>query len=79
MKDRIRHLVVAAVLGIIAQSVWAQGSGWYVAGGLGASFPNDVDITQAGTTLTAELDTGILGTAAVGASGGGLRQLPSRR
>ncbi len=35
MKSMVRHLVVAAALGIIAQGVCAQGDAWYVAGGLG--------------------------------------------
>ncbi len=59
--------IVALLAMLLPSAAWAQGSGWYVAGGLGASFPNDVDI---GATVTAELDTGILGTAAVGAYGG---------
>ena len=73
MKTQIfeRAIVSAGIVALLAMllpsAAWAQGSGWYVAGGLGASFPNDVDI---GATVTAELDTGILGTAAVGASGG---------
>ncbi len=73
MKTKIfeRAIVSAGIVALLAMllpsAAWAQGSGWYVAGGLGASFPNDVDI---GATVTAELDTGILGTAAVGASGG---------
>jgi opacity protein-like surface antigen len=70
MKNRVRQLLLAAALVIIAQGVWAQDAGWYVAAGLGASFVDDVDATQAGFTLTTDLDTGILGTVAVGASGG---------
>ena len=39
MTSMVRHLVVAAALGMIAQGVWAQGDAWYVAGGLGGSPP----------------------------------------
>ena len=73
MKNRIRQLLVAAVLGIISQGVWAQGDAWYIAAGLGASFVSDVDATQAGTTLTTGLDTGILATGAFGRTFGNFR------
>ncbi len=67
-----RAIVSAGTVGLLAMllpsAAWAQNNAWYVAGGLGASFPNDVDITQAGTTLTTELDTGILATGAFGRS-----------
>ena len=39
MTSMVRHLVVAAALGMIAQGVWAQGDPGYVAGGLGGSPP----------------------------------------
>ena len=73
MKNTLKQLLLAAALGIIAQGVWAQGDAWYIAGGLGASFVNDVDATQAGTTLTTELDTGIFATGAFGRSFGNFR------
>ena len=44
MKNRVRQLLLAAALVIIAQGAWAQTKPWYVAAGLGASFVNDVDI-----------------------------------
>ncbi len=75
MKTQIfeRAIVSAGTVGLLAMlllsAAWAQNNAWYVAGGLGASFPNDVDITQPGTpTLTTELDTGILATGAFGRS-----------
>ena len=75
MKTQIfeRAIVSAGTVGLLAMllpsAAWAQNNAWYVAGGLGASFPNDVVITQPGTTpLTTELDTGILATGAFGRS-----------
>ncbi len=74
MKTQIfeRAIVSAGIVALLAlllpSAAWAQNNAWYVAGGLGASFPNDVDITQAGATLTTELDTGILATGAFGRS-----------
>ena len=53
--------------------MWAQGNAWYVAGGLGASFVNDIDAKQAGLTLTTKLDTGIMATGAFGRSFGNFR------
>ncbi len=67
-----RAAVCAGIFALLAlllpSAAWAQDKPWYVAGGLGASFVNDVDITQAGTTLTTALDTGILATGAFGRS-----------
>ncbi len=74
MKTQIfeRAIVSAGTVGLLAMllpsAAWAQNNAWYVAGGLGASFPNDVVITRPGTTLTTELDTGILATGAFGRS-----------
>ncbi len=75
MKTQIfeRAIVSAGTVGLLAMllssAAWAQNNAWYVAGGLGASFPNDVDITQPGEpTLTTELDTGIFATGAFGRS-----------
>ncbi len=74
MKTQIfeRAIVSAGIVALLAlllpSAAWAQGSGWYVAGGLGASFVDDVDITQPGATVTTELDTGILVTGAFGRS-----------
>ena len=74
MKNRIRQLLLAAALVIIAQGAWAQTKPWYVAAGLGASFVNDVDSTDStGFTITADLDTGIFGTGAFGRSFGNFR------
>jgi opacity protein-like surface antigen len=73
MKSRVSRLLVAATLVIIAQGAWAQAKPWYVAAGLGASFPNDIDTTQAGLTLTAELDTGLFANVAIGRSFGNFR------
>ncbi len=74
MKTQIfeRAIVSAGIVTLLAlllpSAAWAQSNAWYVAGGLGASFVDDVDITQAGATLTTELDTGILATGAFGRS-----------
>ena len=76
MKSMVRHLVVAAALGIIAQGVCAQGDAWYVAGGLGASLPADVDVRQTGvgsSARTVQLDTGIMVSGAFGRSFGNFR------
>jgi opacity protein-like surface antigen len=73
MKNRVRQLLLAAALVIIAQGAWAQTKPWYVAAGLGASFVDDVDATQAGVTLTTGLDTGIFSTGAFGRSFGNFR------
>ena len=76
MKSMVRHLVVAAALGIIAQGVWAQGDAWYVAGGLGGSLPADVDVRPTGvgsSARTVQLDTGILVSGAFGRSFGNFR------
>ena len=73
MKNRVRQLLLAAALVIIAQGAWAQTKPWYVAAGLGASFVDDVDATQAGFTLTTDLDTGIFSTGAFGRSFGNFR------
>ena len=79
MKTQIfeRAIVSAGVLALLAlllpSAAWAQGNAWYVAGGLGASFVDDVDATQAGVTLTTELDTGIFATGAFGRTFGNFR------
>jgi len=73
MNNGVRQLLLAVALVIIAQGAWAQTKPWYVAAGLGASFVDDVDATQAGVTLTTDLDTGILGTGAFGRSFGNFR------
>ncbi len=73
MKNWLRQLLLAAALVVIAQGAWAQTKPWYVAAGLGASFVDDIDATQAGITLTTELDTGIFSTGAFGRSFGNFR------
>jgi opacity protein-like surface antigen len=74
MKNTLKLLLLAAALVIIAQGAWAQTKPWYVAAGLGASFVNDVDSTDStGFTITADLDTGIVGTGAFGRSFGNFR------
>jgi len=76
MTSMVRHLVVAAALGMIAQGVWAQGDAWYVAGGLGGSLPADVDVRPTGvgsSARTVQLDAGILVSGAFGRSFGNFR------
>ncbi len=80
MKTQIleRAIVSAGIVALLAlvlpSAAWAQSNAWYVAGGLGASFPNDVDATDStGFTITADLDTGFLGTGAFGRSFGNFR------
>lgn len=64
---------VAGLMMIVSSTCLAQGDAWYVAGTLGASFANDSDNTQAGMTITSELDTGAIVSAAVGHTFGGIR------
>ena len=79
MKTQIfnRAIVSAGIVALLAlllpSAAWAQDKPWYVTGGLGASFVDDVDATQAGVTLTTELDTGIFATGAFGRSFGNFR------
>jgi OOP family OmpA-OmpF porin len=73
MKSILRRFLATGLLIVIAQSVGAQTKPWYVAGGLGASFLNDIDATQAGATLTTEFDTGVLVSGAFGRTFGNFR------
>ena len=73
IKKAIRSVCVSAILAIASNCVMAQGNAWYVAGGLGASFANDVDIKQLGATITTDFDTGIIGSLAIGHSFESLR------
>jgi opacity protein-like surface antigen len=66
-------IFITGFLFAIANPAMAQGSSWYVAGGLGASFANDSDLTQGGLTLTTEFDTGAIASVAVGHTFEGLR------
>ncbi|NCF29114.1 MAG: outer membrane beta-barrel protein [Gammaproteobacteria bacterium] len=66
--------IVALLAMLLPSAAWAQDKPWYVAAGLGASFVNDVDSTDStGFNITAELDTGIVGTGAFGRSFGNFR------
>jgi opacity protein-like surface antigen len=66
--------IVALMAMLLPSAAWAQDKPWYVAAGLGASFVNDVDSTDStGFNITAELDTGIVGTGAFGRSFGNFR------
>lgn len=69
----IRFVVAAGILCGTSGAALAQGNAWYVAGGLGVSFANDVDIQQLGVTISSDLDTGALVTGAVGHTFGGFR------
>jgi len=69
----IRAVLATGILCLISNLVMAQGNAWYVAGGLGVNFANDVDVKQLGVTVTNELDTGALGTVAFGHTFGGWR------
>ena len=80
MKTQIfkRAIVSAGIVALLAlllpSAAWAQDKPWYVAGGLGASFLNDVDTTDStGFTITTDFDTGFLGTGAFGRSFGNFR------
>jgi opacity protein-like surface antigen len=81
MKAKVfeRAIVSAGIVALLAMllpsTAWAQDKPWYVAAGLGASFVNDVDVTDsaAGFPITADLDTGIVGTGAFGRSFGNFR------
>ncbi len=80
MKTQIfnRAIVSAGIVALLAMLLpsvaWAQDKPWYVAGGLGVSFADDVDATDStGFTITADLDTGFLGTGAFGRSFGNFR------
>lgn len=42
------------------------GYGWYIAGRIGAAFPEDTEFGVLGTTVTNEYDTGLVGGVAVG-------------
>ncbi len=70
MIRNLSHFLVAGLLLLIAQGVWAEGKVWYAAVGGGAAFADDVDATLPGVlpgvTLTADLDTGYLVTGALG-------------
>jgi opacity protein-like surface antigen len=68
--------IVALLALLLPSAAWAQGDAWYVAGGLGASLPADVDVRPTGVGMTArtvQLDTGILFSGAVGRSFGNFR------
>lgn len=65
--------LLTVVLLAIANPALAQSDSWYVAGGLGVAFANDVDNTQQGVTITSEFDTGALASVAIGHTFGGLR------
>ena len=73
MNKTVYAMLITGILCTISNLTMAQGNSWYVAGGLGVSFANDVDNEQLGTTVTAEFDTGMLGTVAVGHTFGGWR------
>ena len=74
MKSKIvRFGLMTGLLFAISNLAMAQGSSWYVAGGLGASFANDSDVKQAGVTITSELDTGAIASVAFGHTFGGFR------
>ena len=66
IKRTIRSLCVTGALVVASNCVMAQGNSWYVAGGLGVSFANDVDIKQLGATISTDFDTGAMATAAIG-------------
>jgi opacity protein-like surface antigen len=72
MLGKMRFLFMTGLLLIISNASVAQGDAWYIAGGLGASFANDSDNTQAGLTVTSELDTGAIGSVAFGRTFGGI-------
>jgi opacity protein-like surface antigen len=73
MPGKMRFLFTTGILLILSNASLAQGDAWYVAAGLGGSFANDSDNTQAGLTITSELDTGAIGSVAFGRSFGGFR------
>ncbi len=74
MKSKIvRFVQTTGILLAISNLAMAQGSSWYVAGGLGASFANDSDVKQAGVTITSEFDTGAIASLAFGHTFGGFR------
>ena len=73
MSKVIRCVLMTGILFAISNLAMAQGSSWYVAGGLGASFANDSDATQLGLTLTTEFDTGAIGSVAFGHTFGAIR------
>jgi len=73
MEKRFTRFLVAAALAVVAQVASAQGDSWYFAGNVGASFPNDVDSSGPGLSVTTELDTGFLVSGALGRSFGNLR------
>lgn len=68
------HLTLAGAILLTASNfAAAQGNSWYIAGSLGASFANDSDVTQAGLSVTSELDTGMMGSVGIGHTFGGFR------
>ncbi len=71
----IRIFAYALLMLLLPSAAWAQDKPWYVAGGLGVSFADDVDVTSsaAGVPITTELDTGIFATGAFGRSFGNFR------
>lgn len=74
MIRNLSHFLVAGMLLLIAQGVWAQGKVWYAAVGGGVAFANDVDASFGFfQTATIDLDTGYLVTGAVGRAFGNFR------
>jgi opacity protein-like surface antigen len=66
-------LLVAATLFAVSDRVMARGDSWYVAAALGATHLSNETVKQAGVDITAEFNTGVLGSLAVGHTFGGLR------
>lgn len=56
-------LLVAVIVGVIPV---AQAAGWYVTGGAGVSFAEDLDASRAGLDLTESVDPGFLLSGALG-------------
>lgn len=71
--NKLTALAAAAIVLGISGTATAQGNSWYIAGGLGASFANDADVSQAGLEFTTGLDTGAIGSLAFGRSFESLR------
>ena len=73
MRKVTRRVLMTGILFAVSNLAMAQGSSWYVAGGLGVSFANDADVQQAGVTITNESDTGAIAAVAFGRTFGGFR------